>query len=230
MVSLGEQGTNGALLAESLMRFAGLRPATAAAGGDYRAAHLRDAELYKSLRTVASASPESRAAFAGVLPDAAFASPTLPQRIVDYLVRIGGYQLVPLPYATAMHLDSRRNDSAGEDQLENSRLEAVTIPACTYGINPPVPATDCPTFGLRLMLVANKDVPAASILRLLEVLDAGVIDKYYVDLTVADENSEFTMHPAARTNRSRRNPSGPAHQRLGHRETGSAASTRRRSP
>ncbi len=197
VVSLGEQGTNGALLAESLMRFAGLRPATATAGGDYRAAHLRDAELYKALRTVASASPESRAAFAGVLPDAVFVVDNMPVPIVDYLVRIGGYQLVPLPYATAMHLDSRRNHSAGEDQLENSRLEAVTIPACTYGINPPVPATDCPSFGLRLMLVANKDVPAASILRLLEALDAGVIDKYHVDLTVADENSEFTMHPGA---------------------------------
>jgi TRAP-type uncharacterized transport system substrate-binding protein len=197
VVSLGEAGTNGSLLAESLMRFAGLRPATATAGGDYRAAHLRDKDLYTALRAVASASPESRAAFAGVLPDAVFIVDNLPVPIVDYLVRIGGYQLVPLPYATAMHLDSRRNHSAGEDQLQNSRLEAVTIPACTYGINPQIPATDCPSFGLRLMLVANKDVPAISILRLLEALDTGVIDKYHVDLTVADENSEFPMHPGA---------------------------------
>jgi TRAP-type uncharacterized transport system substrate-binding protein len=197
LVSLGEQGTNGALLAESLMRFAGLRPATATAAGDYRAAHLRDKDLYVALRAVASASPDKRAAFAGVLPDAVFVVDNLPVPIVDQLVHVGGYKLVPLPYATAMHLDSRRNHGAAEDQLENSRLEAVSIPACTYGINPPIPATDCPSFGLRLMLVANKDVPATSILRLLEALDAGVIDKYHVDLTVADENSEFPMHPGA---------------------------------
>jgi TRAP-type uncharacterized transport system substrate-binding protein len=197
IVSLGEAGTNGSLLAESLMQFAGLRPTTTTAAGDYRAAHLRDKDLYTALRAVVSASPESRAAFAGVLPDAVFVVDNLPVPIVDQLVHVGGYQLVPLPYATAMHLDSRRNHGAGEDQLENSRLEAVTIPACTYGINPPVPAADCPSFGLRLMLVANKDVPATSILRLLEALDAGVIDKYHVDLTVADENSEFTTHPGA---------------------------------
>lgn len=197
VVALGEQGTNGALLAESLMRFAGLRPATTTAAGDYRAAHLRDKDLYVALKAVASASPDQRAAFMGILPDAVFVVDNLPVPMVDNLVRVGGYQLVPLPYATALHLDSRRNHSAGEDQLENSRLEAATIPACTYGINPPVPATDCPSFGLRLMLVANKDVPTTSILRLLQALDAGVIDKYHLDLTVADDNSEFPPHPGA---------------------------------
>ncbi|HEX4415358.1 MAG TPA: hypothetical protein VH107_17120, partial [Lacipirellulaceae bacterium] len=134
VVSLGEQGTNGALLAESLMRFAGLRPATTTAAGDYRAAHLRDRDMYVALRAVAAASPEQRAAFAGVLPDAVFDVDSLPVPIVDLLVHVGGYQLVPLPYATALHLDSRRNHGTSEDQLANNRLEAITIPACTYGI------------------------------------------------------------------------------------------------
>ena len=150
-----------------------------------------------ALRAVASASPDSRAAFAGVLPDAVFVVDNLPVPIVDQLVYIGDYQLVPLPYATALHLDSRRNHSAADDQLENGRLEAVTIPACTYGINPPVPATDCPSFGLRLMLVANKDVPTTAVLQLLQALDGGVADKYHVDLTVAEDNSEFPLHSGA---------------------------------
>jgi hypothetical protein len=47
------------------------------------------------------------------------------------------------------------------------------------------------------MLVANKDVPTTSILRLLEALDAGVMDKYHAELTVADDNSEFPLHPGA---------------------------------
>jgi TRAP-type uncharacterized transport system substrate-binding protein len=197
VISLGEQGTNSALLAESLLRFAGLRPATAKAAGDYRAVHFREAELRVALRAVASASPESRAAFAGVLPDAVFIVDNLPVPIVDQLVHVGGYQLVPLPYATALHLDSRRNHGGAEDQMANSRLEAVTIPACTYGINPPVPAADCPSFGLRLMLVTNKDLSTAAVLQLLQALDGGVMDKYHVDLTVADDNSEFPLHPGA---------------------------------
>jgi TRAP-type uncharacterized transport system substrate-binding protein len=197
IVSLGETGTNASLLAESLMRFAGLQPATDQKAGDYRAVHLRETDLHLALRAVATASPESRAAFIGVLPDAVFVVDNLPVPIVDQLVHVGGYQLVPLPYATAMHLDSRRNHGAADDQLENGRLEAVTIPSCTYGINPPVPATDCPSFGLRLMLVANKDVSTAAVLQLLQALDGGVADKYHVDLTVADDNSEFPLHSGA---------------------------------
>ncbi len=197
LVSLGELGTNSSLLAEHLMRFAGLRPATATTAGDYRAAHFRNRDLYIARRSLVSASPDSRAAFEAILPDAVFVVDSLPSRIVDKLVGIGGYHLVPLPYATALHLDSRRNHREDEDQLENSRLEAVTIPAYTYGINPPMPAADCETFGLRLMLVANKKVSSMAVLRVLRALDSGVTDRYHIDLTVAEQYSEFPIHPGA---------------------------------
>ena len=53
IVSLGEQGTNGALLAESLMRFAGLKPGTASAAGDFQAAYISERDLHVALRSVA---------------------------------------------------------------------------------------------------------------------------------------------------------------------------------
>jgi TRAP-type uncharacterized transport system substrate-binding protein len=196
-VSLGEQGTNGALLAESLMRLAGLRPSTAAVPGDYKAAYLRERDLYLMLRSLATASTESRASFTSILPDALFLVDSLPAPIVDRLVKLADYQLVPLPYANAMHLDSRRNHRGNEHLLDNSRLEAATIPACTYGINPPTPTADCPTFGLRLMLVANKNVSATAVLRLLQALDSGVTERYHIDLQVAEQYREFAIHPGA---------------------------------
>ena len=166
-VSLGETGTNGAMLAESLMCFAGLRPATADRPGDFQAEHLRDRDLHLMLASIRRASPENRASFAAILPDAVFQVDTLPAPVVDELVRVAGYQLVPLPYATALHLDNRRDHGHAHGELENSRLESVTIPAYAYGINPPVPAANCETVGLQLLLIANKKTSPTAVLRIL---------------------------------------------------------------
>lgn len=197
VVALGEQGTNGALLSESLLRFAGLKPPTASAKGDFTATYIRNCDLHVALDAVASASSESRAAFAAILPDAVFVVDSVPMPLVDKLVKTSGYQFVPLPYATALHLDSRRNHSGSEERIDHSRLEAVTIPACAYGINPPSPATDCHTFGLRLMLVANKNVSSTAVNRLLRAIDSDVTKRYHIDLNVADQHREFAIHPGA---------------------------------
>ncbi len=196
-VSLGESGTNGALLAESLVRFAGLKPSTGDRGGDFQAEHLRERDLHLALQAVRRASPESRAAFAAFLPDAVFVVDSLPAPIVDELVTVGGYQLVPLPFATALHLDSRRDHGHAQSQLENSRLESVTIPAYAYGINPPTPAANCETVGLRLLLVANKNTPPTAVLRVLRALESGVADRYRINLDVASQDCEFPIHPGA---------------------------------
>ena len=196
-VSLGEQGTNGAILAESLMNFAGLRPPAADHAGDYQAEHLREHDLHLMLSSIRRAAPESRAAFLAILPDAVFQVDSLPSPLVDELVRVAGYQIVPLPYATALHLDNRRDHGRAENQLENSRLESVTIPACAYGINPAIPATDCETFGLRLLLVANKNTPANAVLRVLRALDGDIAEQYHLNLDIANQTCEFPLHPGA---------------------------------
>jgi hypothetical protein len=104
---------------------------------------------------------------------------------------------VSLPYATALRLDNRRDHGNAERQLENSRLESITIPAYTYGINPPAPAANCETLGLRLLLVANKRTSATAILRVLRALDGDIADRYHMNLDVANQTCEFPMHPGA---------------------------------
>src|SRR5262249_54559468 len=71
-VSLGEQGTNGAMLAETLMSFAGLRPGTPERAGDFQSEHIRDRDLRLMLASIRKASPENRASFLAILPDAVF--------------------------------------------------------------------------------------------------------------------------------------------------------------
>ncbi len=196
-VSLGESGTNGALLAESLVRFAGLRPSSEQRTGDFRAEHMRDRDLHTALQAVRRASSASKASFMAILPDAVFVVDSVPSPIVDELVTIGGYQLIPLPFATALHLDSRRDRGRTRNLLENSRLENVTIPAYAYGINPAAPPASCETIGLRLLLVANKQVSSFAVLRLLRTLDGKVASQSHINPTVAEQDCEFPLHPGA---------------------------------
>src|SRR5262245_40416165 len=93
-VSLGERGTNSARLAESLMRFAGLKPSTTQAG-DFAAAYIRNSDFHAALDAAVKAPPESRGALTSVLPDAVFLVDTVPMPLVDKFIRTGGYQLVP---------------------------------------------------------------------------------------------------------------------------------------
>lgn len=195
-VSLGEHGTNGAILAESLVRFAGLKPSTPQTAGDFTAEYMREHELHLAAQATRRATPADRAAFSAMLPDAVFIVDSLPAAIADDLVACG-YQLLPLPYATALHLDSRRDHDASEVRLESSRLEPTIIPAFTYGVNPAVPAADCPTFGLRLLLIANKNTSSRAITRLLRAIDGTVAQRYHFNLNSGEQLPEFPVHEGA---------------------------------
>lgn len=196
-VSVGEQGTNGAILAADLLRFAGLQSKTADPEGGVESVYTREVDLIAQLKTWKRAAPPVRAVLAERLPDAFFVVGSLPSPVVDELVKTAGYELVPLPYATALHLNNRRDEAHMDGGLESSRIEAITIPAFTYGIAPAAPVADCPTIGLRLLLVAHKDVSHTAIVRLLRALDKGLARRYRFDLDAVSAVSEFAIHPGA---------------------------------
>jgi len=205
-ISLGERGTNGVRLAAELLRFAGLKPTTAKDTGDFEPVYWHETELIAQLQTWSKTAPPIRAVLAERLPDAFFVVDGLPAPLVDELVKTAGYQLVPLPYATALHLNSRRDATRQDSDIEFSRLEEISIPAYTYSIDPAIPPADCPTFGLRLLLVAHKDVPSHAVLHLLRALDDGAAERYHVDLDVTDEMSDFPVHPGAQAFADERRP------------------------
>jgi TRAP-type uncharacterized transport system substrate-binding protein len=193
-VSLGEQGSNGAILAADLLRFAGFKPSTPHTAGDFTADYTSEADLHKRLGMLQGATPSVRAVVEASLPDAVFLVDSMPSHVVDEMVQIGGYKLIPLPYAAALQLDNRRDHERDGHRLESSRLEAVTIPAFTYGIDPAMPSPDCSTIGLRLLLVAHDKTPSSAIVQLLRALDHSASHHGHVSVDAATDDSEFPLH------------------------------------
>src|SRR5262249_55741694 len=125
-VQLGERGTNSARLAEQFLAFVGMRPVRPARdgakpAGDYEAGNWTEAELLDRLAKLRKAAPEERAALEHELPAGVLVVASVPSPTVDGLVQTGKYQLLPLPYLTALQLDIRRNHGRAGRWLESDR-------------------------------------------------------------------------------------------------------------
>jgi TRAP-type uncharacterized transport system substrate-binding protein len=196
-VYLGEQGGNNAALVADLLRFAGLEAGNGANVGDFHAVYMPELQLLEAVRYLERLTGEDRRAQLAKLPDAVFVVAAMPAPLVDGLVKIAGYRLVSLPYATALHLDSRRDREIASNPLAPCRIERTAIPAYTYGASPAVPTRDCETIGLRLLLVANKTVPARIVQRLLRALADGPFREHYHGLDMTAASAEFPIHDGA---------------------------------
>jgi TRAP-type uncharacterized transport system substrate-binding protein len=201
-VQLGERGTNGARLAEQFLAFVGMRPArTDRSGakheGDYEPVNWTEEELLDRMVKLRQATAADRPALEHELPAGVLIVASVPSPTVDALIQTGKYQLLPLPYLTALQLDIRRNHGRAGRWLESDRLEASVIPAFAYGVRPAVPMEDCPTFGLQRLLVANKDVSSHAVMKLLRALNCDEIRRYHIDVDTANLDSEFPVHPGA---------------------------------
>jgi TRAP-type uncharacterized transport system substrate-binding protein len=206
-VQLGERGTNSARLAEQFLAFVGMRPLrpqrdgakrdVTVQAGDYEPLNWTEAELLDRLMKLRQATAAERAALEHELPAGVLIVASVPSPTVDALVQTGKYQLLPLPYLTALQLDVRRNHGRAGRWLESDRLEASVIPAFAYGARPAVPMQDCPTFGLQRLLVANKDVSSHAVMKLLRALNCDEIRRYHIDVDTANLDSEFPVHPGA---------------------------------
>ncbi len=92
------------------------------------------------------------------LPDGIFCITSLPWiEVGQPLVQKHGYRLMELPFAEAM-------------ALRDPSLHDMIIPAFSYSVDPPVPAKPLHTLGQRLLIVAGRKTPEATVLRLMKVL------------------------------------------------------------
>lgn len=121
------------------------------------------------------------------LPDAVFHVSSLPSPVAQRLIDRRGYQLVPLPYSGALH-------------LHNVAVRPATIPAFTYGVDPPMPAQDALTPGTRMLIVAHEDTDPEAIRRLLDAVGSEELART-TDLSPFDRDAlatpELPLHPAA---------------------------------
>lgn len=91
------------------------------------------------------------------LPDAIVITSFAPADIADYIIKERGYKLIEIPFPSSLAL----------------RLGWVAdskILAYMYNVEPAVPNRDIKTIGVNLHLVANKDVDARAVFKVLDTL------------------------------------------------------------
>lgn len=95
------------------------------------------------------------------LPDAIFQLATVPSKLAIELIRRHDYALVPLPFAHAFRLAGMLSDESGSvvsKRVERRYTSDYLLPAYLYGTSPPNPPESLPTLGVRLVLVAHRDL------------------------------------------------------------------------
>jgi TRAP-type uncharacterized transport system substrate-binding protein len=194
-INLGESGSGSEALARRVLEFAGLRPGSPGAPGDYRAMALSHKELSKV------ADPDR-------LPDAVLTVASLPTPVVRHLVDHWGYRLAPLPFGEAFALEglvrdfepARVDPSGVRAVVDRVHLHETQIPAFTYGVEPAVPPSPIATFGARVLVVANRKVPPGAVKLLLEAIyltDFAEVARPPLDPSLLDLPAEFPLHPGS---------------------------------
>jgi TRAP-type uncharacterized transport system substrate-binding protein len=201
-IDLEQVGSGTHSLAAAILEFIGLQPRDRDPVNGYTPVSLDRQKLWAEQDT-------SR------LPDAVFLVSSLPAITVRYLVTRHGYRVVPLPFAEALALKSL--EKAGEEerrptsdgQIVLGRIQATTIPAFTYSIEPPVPDKPLPTLGTRLLLVAHKDVPKRAAFQLVEQVygfEFGQVEQPPLDARLLDLPPEFPWHDGSLLYQERNSP------------------------
>src|SRR5262249_16284633 len=150
-VNLSEAGSGTHDLAVEVLAFVGLHPR----GGGRARGHI---PMALSRQQMFAAKDPAR------LPAAYFLVSSLPGPTVKYLVEQHGYRLVRLPFGEAFALGALTTPEGTSPKrdhgprVDKGHIFPVSIPAFTYGVDPPVPSAALPTLGARLLLVAHQDL------------------------------------------------------------------------
>jgi TRAP-type uncharacterized transport system substrate-binding protein len=195
-VNLSEAGSGTYTLALEVLAFVGLRPRGAGGGRGFVPMTVSRQQLFAT-KDVAQ------------LPDAYFLVSSLPGPTVKYLVSRHGYRLVTLPFGEAFALGalaSPEPTARGRNHgpfVDKGHVYTVSIPAFTYGVEPPVPPTPVPTLGTRLLLVAHEDVDPQAVRELVEATLTGKIDRA---AKLMELPPEFPWHAGTRLYQQRNAP------------------------
>jgi TRAP-type uncharacterized transport system substrate-binding protein len=191
VVALGERGSGTNRLATEVMAFAGLRPGGDGSPGDFVASLVGYADLQAE-------------ADRAKLPDAVFTVSTLPSPVARHLVKSHGFRLVSLPFFEAFALGALDEEPRArpvgdrpDTRVDRRNVSSAEIPSFAYRIEPGVPPRTIPTLGTRLLLVVRRDVPEATVRRLLEVVYASPFAQAVqpaIDAKLLDMPPELPWH------------------------------------
>lgn len=174
-INIGAPRSSCNALVRDLLRFAGMNPPEGGKGGDYIAEVQTPVDLSNRVNRLRGLSPADRERELKAFPDAIFILSPLPSLLAHDLVSVGGFKLQPLPFADAYCLDRITASELSDVKVDRSIFSATEIPAYTYGIDPPVPASSCRTIATRLILVSYEPTDAEAISRLVETIYDGSV-------------------------------------------------------
>lgn len=195
-VNLGVQGSCEWLLARDFLSFARLKLPTASEPGDVVPMELSKEELIAQAHAILAATGDERAKLASELPDCLLVLASMPSTIVPLLTEAADYQLMPLPAARAYLMDNLQDSDPATTTIEREFLEPTAIPAHSYFTTRPFPPADCATVGMRLLIVAHKDLSEEAVRPLMETVFEGEFSRRFLPKSPRELATPFAIHSA----------------------------------
>jgi TRAP-type uncharacterized transport system substrate-binding protein len=195
-VNVGEPGTNDYLLATDILGFLRLR-ATDVGEGEYTELTLSKEELSQLAEDVQSLSGPSRDARLRDLPDVVITLATLPGMLVQSLLDTGEYDLVPFSNLEAYLISDLQQRGGPEGSLDRVFLERVAIQRGMYLGRSLIPESDCPTVGLRTLLIARANLPATTVKRVMQCVFETDFSRRVDPVSPREIATPYPIHPAA---------------------------------
>ena len=196
-VNFGEKGSTEWLLAQELLTFARLKLPSASEPGDVIPTECGKACLVDKARAILQAEGAKKDALIAELPDCLLIVGTMPSTIVQLLVEAADYRIVPIPATRAFLSDNLQDSRAKTTVVERDLLERTVIPANSYFTTRGYPAADCETIGVRLLVVARKNVPERAVRPLMKTLFEGEFARRMLTKSPRDLTTSYAIHPAA---------------------------------
>lgn len=195
-VNLGEPGSSAHSLSLELMTATQMKPASATEAGDFTVTTWGDETIVERLQQIQKLQGAEREAKLQELPDVLILVVSMPSLVAQQLINVADYRLVSIPFARAFILNTSHQNQLNS-VIDHSYLEQATILAGSYLARRPEPAQDCPTLGMRLLLVANKQVSAKVIYRLMKCLYEGEFARRYKPVSPDEQASAYAIHLGA---------------------------------
>jgi TRAP-type uncharacterized transport system substrate-binding protein len=194
-IALGPPTTASYHVARDVLDFVGVLPTIETRGRESGIDTMTPQEALRELARIEALGEPARAEAIGRLPDAVMYLAPPPSPFSRKLVTGFGYKLVPMPFAEAYGLERLNPPSPEGVRIDRSLITPGTIPAYTYGSNPPEPATECPTICVPLILVAEDDASPEAVSLLLETIYDSPLTSALRPPALNEQVSPFPRHP-----------------------------------
>lgn len=196
-VNLGEKGGTEWLLTKELLAFGRLKLPTASQPGDVIPTTFTKAELIDKARAILQSDGARKNTLITELPDCLLVLASMPSTVVQLLIEAADYRIAPLPGTRAFLADNLQESDSKSTILEREFLERTTIPINSYFTTRGYPAADCETVGVRLLVVARKDIPARAVKPLMATIFEGEFARRILPKSPRDMATPYAIHPAA---------------------------------